>query len=298
MATMEFLGGTVPNNRRRGLVYAKQGNIYTARTANIPLNPLTFIQNRAQVTLASAAAFWYRMSSAQQNNWSFYSVPPSNGYADFLQQSQRLLTWGLPLTANIQNDNSGNGTTLVNFGTDPATLLGFANFIAPHSLVSGREIWFRAYWQVSSLQEVYFSGFSSNTPGNPAPYPYTPPSGYTFFGSMGPFPDQFIGAVELGAATIAGMGRPPTPSTYPPGLGHGYGSQSDVQGYWTDQYGACMPFPDPLPPFTARPLVKYPDGWRGERIATTLLVGPPGPTFFAARDRSRRAPLGTPPPSP
>lgn len=297
MAAIEWATGTPPTNRRRGLVYAKQGNIYTARTASIPLKPLTFIQNTAQVNLASAAAYWYRMTSLQQGVWNDATVPPSTGYADFLQQSQRLLTWGLPLTAGIQNYNSGFGTTLIVLGTYDTSTDGFANVIAPTCIFPGYEIWFRAYWQVSGLLETTFSGFSGSTPGNPAPYPYIPPSAWTFFGSMGPFPNAFVGHIDLGQATNAGIGRPPTVASYPPGYGHGYGSGSNVQGYWTDAFGAIMPFPAPTPPFTVHPLVTYLYGWSGLPTAAALLVGPHGPTFLPARDRSRRAPIGTPRPA-
>jgi hypothetical protein len=96
MAKYTLSVGTNPSGRRRGVVYAAQGNILTVRRLAIPTQPLAASAATATRSLASLAALWLTLSSADQETWDIGGFPGENNYTNFILINQTPYLWGFP----------------------------------------------------------------------------------------------------------------------------------------------------------------------------------------------------------
>jgi len=263
MARLIYTTTAPPVNRRRGVVYAKQGNFMTVRAGGIPVQPLTFIQNTAQVTMSAAAAYWAANAMYIESYWAAIAPKGSSAYATFLAQAMLNLTWGLPIQPYPPIGITFGGTFDVSMGTYAGTDEGFIAIIAPTSVEDGAEVWFRIYWQTSSLQPITYSSQASSTPGLWSPFPYVPPSGYVFLGSVGPCPLGTLPVFSTGTALNAPLNQPPTvPVLDAPNYSF-TGSVFDLSYYVTDQFGDLLtPVLGPQPAGTPPYLIS--GGWQPE----------------------------------
>ena len=89
------MGGTPASNRSGGIVFAKQGDIFTARATVVPIQPTTNPRTSVTIAAAAVAAAWGQLSPTQQALWFSSATPTVPAYNNFVAANTLQYQWGL-----------------------------------------------------------------------------------------------------------------------------------------------------------------------------------------------------------
>jgi hypothetical protein len=206
MAVYTPIGGTLPVNRRHGVVFSSMKQQNLVRSMAVPIQPKTPRAAAATQRFSSAASFWSSLSVGERNLWNGGAIAPDTGYSNFLAYQQLRLTWGCAMiNAPVPPsphayvvpfygggvDGTGRNLMLINGPFSPDAYPGTyaAVYWAPNAA--------RLFWQPGSADP----GFNT---GLPTPI-------YVFMGVFGPLVVDAINTFDIDDVVTGTLGYRPAP---------------------------------------------------------------------------------------
>lgn len=309
MAILLYKSGASAATRRHGNVYypvtiptpglgPPNPAVQFLRPGPVPISRLSIVQNSSNLQLASIAAFWAQLTSADKLSYANIAKPGNTAYQNFVQFNLPSTYAGIEPYSAYPGYASGFTALGIQAIYNPSVAPDYIRMIVVANDTFFDTATVTIAINMLGMIPVTYCTSASSTPGLPAPYPYIPAGSYVFYGTVSGLTHNVWFDVPWPGGFETIMGVLPVVTTYSEGGISANGSFFACQSYVTDGGGrpvniggfgpppSYTPYPASLPVsvsigFTAAPL--------GLAIAGTRLQSPadPQPTFTVRKVRNR-----------